>query len=296
MQTTELVKSLSIDNLVNQRAAVVERLGQAVTLIREAAQIASVGHLGMPRLHISTGYSRGHGSAERAIADARLGARRDGSTWEHEAGDRAEVDRIIRLGVDAAAWQYLMHESGLRSLMDAKARADWDRSISEGEIPELTDANIRSTFQMLHDARGDIFERGVIACFKSLAWSYKTNLPHRFGKRIVMTYLRNSVSGGKWGSSGTLGYVNHSRCDALDDLSRVFAIVDGRPEPDHRSGWYSRLSTCAKVGDPDAADDYLSIRSYRNGHGHVTFKKPALVDELNRIIARHFPGCLPAPK
>lgn len=41
-----------------------------------------------------------------------------------------------------------MHESGLRSLMDAKAREDWDRSISEGNIPELTDANIRSTFAM----------------------------------------------------------------------------------------------------------------------------------------------------
>jgi hypothetical protein len=108
------------------------------------------------------------------------------------------VDHIIRVGVDAAEWQYLMHESSLRSLMDAKARADWDRSISEGEISELTDANIRSTFQMLHDARGDIFERGVIACFKSLAWSYKTNLPPKFGKRIVITYPRNSVSGGKW--------------------------------------------------------------------------------------------------
>ncbi|MBI2754664.1 MAG: DUF4942 domain-containing protein, partial [Betaproteobacteria bacterium] len=205
---------------MNQRAAVIERIGKAVELIREAAQIAAAGNLGMPRLMVSSGFGRGHGSAERTIADARVGTRSDGSTWEHEASDRADVDRIVRLGVDAAAWQYLMHESGLRSLMDAKARADWDKSISEGNIPELTDANIRSTFKMLHDARGDIFERGVVACFKSLAWDYKTNLPHKFGKRIVITQVRNSVSGGKWGSSGSLGHVNHGRCDVLDDLSR----------------------------------------------------------------------------
>ena len=297
MQTTDLVKSLSIENLVNQRAGVVEKLGQAVTLIREAAAVAAAGHLGMPRLMISNGYGRGHGSSERTVADARIGTRRDGSTWEHEADDRADVDRIIRLGVDAAAWQYLMHESGLRSLMDAKARADWDRSIGEGDIPELTDANIRSTFRMLHDARADIFERGVIACFKSLAWSYKTNLPQKFGKRIVITYLRNSVTAGKWGGgSGSLGHVNHGRCDVLDDLSRVFSVVDGKLEPDHRQGWHSRLNQCDKVGDPDPADEYMSVRCYRNGSGHVTFKRLELVDQLNLIIARHYPGCLPAPK
>lgn len=296
MQSTEVVRSLSIENLVNQRAAVFERIGKAVELIREAAQIAAAGNLGMPRLMVSSGFGRGHGSAERTIADARVGTRSDGSTWEHEASDGADVDRIVRLGVDAAAWQYLMHESGLRSLMDAKARADWDKSISEGNIPELTDANIRSTFKMLHDARGDIFERGVVACFKSLAWDYKTNLPHKFGKRIVITYLRNSVSGGKWGSGGSLGHVNHGRCDVLDDLSRVFSVLDGKPEPDHRQGWYSRLNRCDKIGDPDAADEYMSVRCYRNGNGHVTFNRLELVDQLNLIIARHFPRCLPEPK
>ena len=120
MQATELVKSLSIGNLVNQRAAVIERLDKAVSLIREAAEIAAVAHLGMPRLMISTGFGRGHGSGERAVADARVGTRRDGSAWEQEGADRGDVDRTVRLGVDAAAWQYLMHESGLRSLMDAK--------------------------------------------------------------------------------------------------------------------------------------------------------------------------------
>lgn len=294
MQSTEVVKSVSVENLVNQRAAVIERIGKAVDLIREASQIAAASHLGMPRLMVSTSFSRG--SSERTIADARIGTRRDGSAWEHEACDRADVDRIVRTGVDAAAWQYLMHESGLRSLMDAKARADWDQSISEGNIPELTDANIRSTFQMLHDARGEIFERGVIACFKSLAWSYKTNQPQKFGKRIVISYLRHSVTGGRWGSAGSLGHVNHGRADALDDLSRVFAVVEGKPEPDHRQGWYGRLNQCAKVGDPDPSDAYMSVRCYRNGSGHVTFKRADLVDQLNRIIARHYPGCLPEPK
>ena len=129
MQSAELVKSLSIGNLVNQRAAVIERLDKAVTLIREAAEIASVAHLGMPRLMISTGFGRGHGSGVRAVADARVGTRRDGSAWEQEGADRGDVDRTIRLGVNAAAWQYLMHESAcVRSWTPRRARTGTARS------------------------------------------------------------------------------------------------------------------------------------------------------------------------
>jgi len=282
--TTELVKSISVDNLCNQRAAVIERITQATEMLRDAAALAQAAHLGMPMITIATNYSRGNGTP---LADARLGTRSDGSTWEHAAAQRDDVARMIRVGVDAAAWQYLMHESGLRSLMDQKSREKWDKAIYEGDVPELTASNVRSTFKMLHDTRGEMFERGVIACFKSLSWEYRTNLPQRFGKRIVLTHLISGCS--------------NANTDRLEDLNRVFHVLDNKPEPDHRSGiaaqlhaggftsWTRRvIGTCGTT--------YMDIRTFKNGNGHVTFKRPDLVDQLNRIIAKHYPGALPAPK
>jgi len=35
---------------------------------------------------------------------------------------------------------------------------------------------------------------------------------------------------------------------------------------------------------------------FGNGNAAITFKKPELVEKLNKIIAKHFPGALPAPK
>lgn len=162
----------------------------------------------------------------------------------------------------------------------------------------MISSELRSTFRMLHDSRGEMFDRGVLACFKSLAWDYKTNLPQKFGKRIVITYMRNSVTAGsRYGGTGTsLGMPNYDRCNRLDDLVRVLSVLDGKPEPDHRNGWYSRLGSCRATTDPDAADDYLSVRSFRNGNAHITFKRPDLVDQMNKIIAKHYPGALPAPK
>lgn len=287
MSTTDIVPSVSIANLVNQRAAVVDKISAAVELLRDAAEIAAGAKVGMPRVIMSTGYSRGRGCGEINIAAARLrNNSRNGSTWDMEAAADADIAKTIRTGVDASAWQYLMHESGLRSLMDQAAREKWDKAIAEGDIPELNEANVRSTFGMLHDSRGEMFERGVIACFKGLAWDYKTNLPQKFGKRIVMTYL-----------NGSYGY---KKCDELDDLVRALSVLDGKPEPDNRaSGVYSMLCKAgitysSRVGQVE--NDYLAIRTFKNGNGHVTFKRLDLVEKMNKIIAKHYPGALPAPK
>ena len=194
--------------------------------------------------------------------------------------------------LDARAWDYLMSESGLRSLMDAKARAEWGEKISKLECPALTADNIRATFSALHGARGEIFERGVINCFKGLSWSYKTNRPFAFGKRLVVTYLRSSVTG----PGTSLGYPNTRSCDALDDLMRVFSVMDGKPEPDHRGGIYHLIGVSRSTAERDVENDYLKIRSFRNGNGHVTFKRPDLVERMNQILAKHYPNQLPADR
>lgn len=294
MNTTELVPSVSIANMVNQRAAVVDRLRQAYGLIQEAAEIAEAAHVGMPRLTVSCQYGR-HADGMQ-VAAARIKTDSTGKPWTLEASPQADLERITRLGVDQSAWQYLMHQSGLRTFMDADARKKWDAAVADGDVPEFNEANVRSTFTMLYDSRADMFERGVIACFKGLAWCYKTNLPQKFGKRIVLRFARYAVTAGRWGSAGMLGSVNYDATNRLDDLTRVFHVLDGKPEPDVRQGWYGRLGQANKVTDPDPEDDYMRIRCCRNGSGHVTFKRPELVDKLNRILAKHYPGALPAPK
>jgi hypothetical protein len=282
--TDALVPSVSIANMVNQRAAMMERLQQACGLIQEAAEIAEAAHLGMPRMLVSREYGRHSG--EVSIAAARLKTDSSGQPWGLERSPQADLDRTLRLGIDAAAWQYLMHESGLRSFMDATARKKWDEAVSTGDIPEFNEPNVRSTFSMLHDSRGEMFERGVIACFKGLAWDYKTNLPQKFGKRIILSYL-----------TGWHSYEKHNQ---LDDLLRVMHILDGKPEPDHRAsvGQLMRAAGLdgygAKAGQCE--NDYLHIRTFMNTNGHITFKRSDLVDKMNLIIAKHYSGALPAPK
>ncbi|CAJ0816895.1 hypothetical protein LMG19087_02912 [Ralstonia wenshanensis] len=263
--TTELVPSVSITNLANQRTAVIERIRTALALLAEAEQLARAAHLGFPRLVLDNSY-----------------AHRGSITVTGEYAKRAEAEQAILHTIDAKGWNHLLNESGLRTFMDARARAQWHQQIADGNVPEFTASNIEATFAELYGARGDMFERGVLECFRHLSWDYKTNRPFRFGKRIILKSLFS------------YGSLNHRSTNELDDLMRVFHVLDGKPEADHRAGIYYLISHARALRQTEAENDYLHLRWFKNGNGHLCFKRADLVDKMNLILAKHYPNALPS--
>ncbi|CAD6536868.1 ybl125 [Escherichia coli] len=70
------------------------------------------------------------------------------------------------------------------------------RSLEYDNFPEISEANILSTFEQLHQNKDEVFERGVINVFKGLSWDYKTNSPCKFGSKII---VNNLVRWDQWG-------------------------------------------------------------------------------------------------
>lgn len=257
---SDIVKSVSIENLLNQREGIMSRLSSARLLIQEAAEMAS---------------SSGFGGIGCFF-----------ETWRNNPRhvNILDTDAIQKAQrhLDAAGWEYLMKESGMRSFMNAEARAAWSKSLLEGNFPAFTKDNIGATFARLHDSRGEMFVDGVISVFRRLSWNYKTNQPFKFGKRVIIEHLMS------------YGSPNSHQTNELDDLMRVLHILDGKPEPDHRNGMYALISTAAP--GTEGENDYLQLRWYKKGTGHVMFKRLDLVDELNLILAKRYPNALSRDK
>lgn len=270
MTTSELVPSLSIDNLVARRDALVARVREAHRLLADvdAEMREEIGerHGWWPGYSLSLQFSSGNHAY-----------------FTDERGIEVAMKKI-----DASAWSFLLHESGLKSFLDAAAREQWRAAIDKEEVPELTVKNIEATFDALFAARGDMFERGVIEAFRKLSWDYKTNNAVKFGKRLVLKYLvDHSVGGDPWPS--------HSGCDKLDDLIRVMSVLDKQPEPDHRHGSWRLLKDagwCTSTRDV-TLHGLFSVRGFKNGNAHLTFLREDLVDKMNLILARHYPHALP---
>ena len=259
---TELVKSISIENLLAQREGAIRRFRSAIDLIKEAREIAKNAQMSAPDL------------------DIRLTGGQDYRMFSGIADDLTMFTREM----DRGGWRYLMKESGMRTFMDTKARAEWDNKLYSGEVPELTRANIAATFDNLFKSRTELFERGIVNVFRSLSWNYKSNLPVKFGKKIIINNLVDVTP--HWIS------FKHSSGNQLDDVERVFHILGGKPEPDHRNGWHDRLQS--NTAQNKAESDYCALTWFKKGTGHVVFKRPELVDQMNAIIAKHHPDALPA--
>lgn len=218
--------------------------------------------------------------------------------WAVQSGHRygcyltLEQDKglaAITRQLDRKLWQDLMQRSGMLSLMDGQARDQWYKSLESKDLPTVSEESIYSTFEQLHREKGVVFERGVINVFKSLSWDYKSNHPCKFGKKVIVNSL---VSHNQWGFT-----LNHSyRRDQLADLERMLFLLEGKAIPDNRQDVTARLYEHIRATPQKAEvyeDEYFSIKYFMKGSAHLTFRKPELMDKMNDIIAKHYPGVLP---
>jgi len=206
-------------------------------------------------------------------------------SWLTEKADKA-MPAVTR-NIDSSIWRDLMLKSGMMALMDAQARDQWHKNLEEGDLPAISEANILSTFEQLHLNKMEVFERGIINVFKGLSWDYKTNSPCSFGKKII---INNLVTHNRWGYSLSGGW----RRDQLADLERMLFLLDGNPIPENRGDISTRLMEHISLQKASQLyeDDYFSIRYFQKGTAHLTFKRPELIERMNDIIAKHYPGML----
>ncbi|HGY4720948.1 TPA: DUF4942 domain-containing protein [Citrobacter amalonaticus] len=195
--------------------------------------------------------------------------------------------KAITRNLDRGIWRDLMKKSGMLSIMDAQARDEWYNSLEKDDIPAISEENIINTFKQLHLKKYEVFERGVINVFKGLSWDYKSNSPCKFGKKIIVNGL---VKCDRWGFGLNWGWQR----DRLADLERM--LLDGKPIPDNRADVTRRLGDHIHENRHSNRyeDEMFAIKYFQKGTAHITLKRPDLVDQLNDIIAKHYPGMLAA--
>lgn len=263
---TGVICSTSIERIVTGRNAALTRIQ---SLISELDDISILTH------DIGGGTAQEWGMREGHRYDC----------WFTEKTVKAM--KAITRNIDRRIWRDLMNKSGMLSLMDAQARDEWHKSLEKDDIPAISEDNILSTFERLHQDKHAVFERGVINVFRGLSWDYKTNSPCKFGKKIIVDGL---VSFNRWGFSFTHGY----RRDQLVDLERMMTLLDGKTLPGNRADIACRLSD--HIGQQRTStvydDELFRIHYFQKGSAHIVFKRPELIERLNDIIARHYPGML----
>lgn len=268
----ELIPSVAVDRIIAQRNSGVDIFMQGIKALQEAEKLlaAAAGHdwfSGMAQL-VESGLS-GSRSAK---------------------GDEA-IRRSICLRADRNIWQRLMEDTGMLTLMSAAQKKQWNTDLYSDNCPEISLDNVLSTFRQLNASKAETFEQGVIDVFRNLSWDYKTNNPRYLGKRIIIDGVLDNFRGQRYS-------VRSYGQDRINDLARPFWLLDGKTVPDFRVSEGVQLSNFILLGGVSSVGElltcnYFTLRVFKKGSAHITFTRPDLVDRVNDIIARHYPGALP---
>ena len=156
----------------------------------------------------------------------------------------------------------------------------------EGEdIPAVSEANILSTFEQLHQSKGEVFERGVINVFKGLSRNYKTNSPCKFGTKIIVTGL---VKCDRWGFGLNWGWQR----DRLADIERMLVLLDGKPVPDNRADVTRRLGDHIhenRPTNPPKGERFLIKNTTLKRNTTTSDPADVVGEKRNDTIAPHHP-------
>lgn len=265
---TDVICSSSIERIVSGRNAA---LAQIESLIQQLDDVST--------LTLSIG---GKTALDWAMKqDFRCGC------WLMEKREAAM--KAITHNLDRGIWRDLMKKSGMLSLMDAQARDEWYRNLEGNDIPTVSEANILSTFEQLHQSKAEVFERGVINVFRGLSWDFKTNSPCKFGTKVIVSCL---VKYDRWGFGLNWGWQR----DRLADLERMLMILDGKPVPDNRADVTRRLGDHIHENRHSNRyeDEMFAIKYFQKGTAHITFRRPELLEKMNDILVKYYPSTLPS--
>ncbi|QXD01183.1 DUF4942 domain-containing protein [Klebsiella sp. PL-2018] len=268
----EVIPSVPVDRIVAQRNSGVTAILEGIELIRQ----------GQAALADASGRSWFAGLAQ--IVENSLCSDRSETR-------NAAIRRSLCRHADRDVWQRLMNDTGMFTLMSEAQRKEWDTQLYSDDCPEITLDNVIATFRQLNASKGETFEKGVIDVFRNLSWDYKTHNPCLLGKRIIIDSVLDN-------HRGLYFSVRTYAQNRINDLARAFWVLDGKNVPDFRVSEGARLDEfisrggAASVGEVFTCE-YFTICAYKKGSAHITFTRPDLVEKVNDIIARHYPGALP---
>ncbi|QXD01154.1 DUF4942 domain-containing protein [Klebsiella sp. PL-2018] len=268
----EVISSLPVERIVAQRNIGVTMFLEAIERLREAQKM------------FFEASGRGWISGMTEIIERSLSA-------DRSATREAALTRSVHRYADRDIWTRLMNDTGMFTLMSEAQRKEWDAQLYSDDCPEITLDNVIATFRLLNASKGATFEQGVIDVFRNLSWDYKTHNPCLLGKRIIIDGVLDN-------HQGLYFSVRTYAQNRIDDLARPFWILDGKNVPDNRISEGANLSAFISQGGAASVGavftcEYFTIRAYKKGSAHITFTRPDLVEKVNDIIARHYPGALP---
>jgi len=246
MNRNQIALPRGLDDYLEERGRVVQHLRQADEERKAAAQIIneSLRRYGLP-----------------SHCEPRLALERQ----------IEEVDRLF--------WHHAFDATGLRSVMDATAKEEFEQQMRRDRTPAFTEETVRATMQSMALDAESMWRRGVVRVFQRLSRDYASHHAFRVAPKIILRGMTTP----RMDRGRQIGY--GVPADTINDIDRVLCLLQGHRHVER--DLEARINAALYRGEP-YADDRIRVTGYKNGNLHLEFRDQSLLDGINRIIAEHY--------
>lgn len=200
--------------------------------------------------------------------------------------DRALIDEGVDSVVERTKrqiWASIVDKLEVRRFVsDARWREISDQ-LEKGVLPDLTVEAIEAWRAGVMGNMDSLLREKVTEVFDYLRPrrdEFKTNSPFELGRKVILTYCVEKHDP-RWSWRPRLEYRWQQMFSSIESL---FRALDGKGMGTEHS--QSDVQMAIAKCDPETGlceTEYFELRACRNGNLHVTFKRPDLVTQLNRI-------------
>jgi hypothetical protein len=205
-----------------------------------------------------------------------------------------DLPRVDKAGAEIMkrnVWKSICDKLQLNELVSVKKREELDKQLSDGELPEVTEENIKAWLDQLSGDMGGLLRDSAQEVFDWLRprrdsnWKQlKTNTKNIWGlkDKIIIEGGMDSTYDKSWPE-----HLSHYRDKYYRALDNVFHLLDGKGVAKYPNDICTVVNTAARDGRTsgrhEAETTYFTFRWFKNCNLHIVFKRPDLVAKLNKM-------------
>lgn len=186
-----------------------------------------------------------------------------------------DLDKCRR-ELDRRMWEEAIELTEFNRYMDAEELKNFHKSL-EVDPPEFNKKNCQATFLQAASDSEEMFNRGLVNIFKRLSGNFKTNDAFKVTQKIIIDrwFTRCRLTGVS---------VSHYFDDEMNDFDRVIRVlVKQKFNPNE---FRSLMYRAAQDGYFE--NEHITMKVYKKGTAHITFKSMGLVNRINDVIAEYY--------
>ena len=205
--------------------------------------------------------------------------------------DQGQYNRFVD-DLSGSCWDAIFEKTGIKKFITEGVRKDFEKFRDGNRTVDFTVENIKSMVLTLGASAPAIMQEALLRVFDDLTRydkkntvhveGWKTNDAWKVNKKVIIPFVIDTM----WSDESPRLSYHYQRIDKVKDIDRVMCTLSGKDYNDITTVEDGLCEAFKDGWGTLAESEFFTIRFYKKGTIHLTFKDSELLGRFNRAAAK----------